>query len=300
MLAELHPDQSPLAAELRAVTLDVRGHANGHLRPLQHHEDVVQDDGVLELERGQTREYLLESLPIRLERRQRLVRLGEDFRDGLELVAHRPREDGDGRALLRDGDHKRAGLLRDAFRSAMARTGLTRRDRRVRHELHVRVGELRELGIDDDRAVHLRELVEELRRKREIELHAARVQERKLPGISDHDQRALVRANDVIDRLPEVRTGSDLLQRPEELRIAAWILLGRRAREPEFALRSIPLRFGLHRVPPRSPFGACRPRGRPVCLMRRELRWARRLRRVRASCIPRAGARPASPVANGP
>ena len=55
--------------------------------------------------------------------------------------------------------------------------------------------------VDDDRAVHLRELVEELRPERRVEPDAAGVEERELVRVADHDQRALVRADDVVDRL---------------------------------------------------------------------------------------------------
>ena len=158
---------------------------------MQDDEDVVEHDGVLELERRQAGEHLLEPLTIGLERRERLVRLGEHLRDGVELVARMPDVDRDRGALLRDRDHERAGLLRDALRGAMPRSGLLRRNRRIRHQLHVRVGDLRQLRVDDDRAVHLRDLVEELRRERLVEPHPAGVQKFEMLGVADHDQRAL-------------------------------------------------------------------------------------------------------------
>ena len=65
-------------------------HPRGHLGALEDDEDVVEHDGVLELERGQARQHLLEPLAVRVERRERLVRLREDVRDGVELVARGP------------------------------------------------------------------------------------------------------------------------------------------------------------------------------------------------------------------
>ena len=88
---------------------------------------------------------------------------------GIELAARRPDEDRHGLALLRDGDDEDARLLRHALGCSMARPGLGRRDRRVRHQLDVRVGDPRQRLVDDDGAVHLRQLVDELRRERLVD-----------------------------------------------------------------------------------------------------------------------------------
>ena len=61
--------------------------------------------------------------------------------------------------------------------------------------------ELRRRGVDDDRAVHLRQLVQQLRGERVVEPDAAREEERELGRLADDDQRALVRADDVVDPL---------------------------------------------------------------------------------------------------
>jgi hypothetical protein len=92
-LLELEPDQPALAAELDAVAGDPLGHARDHLGPLQDHEHVVEDDGVLELERRQAGQHLLEPLPVRVEGAERLVRLREDVRNRVELVAQLPDEE---------------------------------------------------------------------------------------------------------------------------------------------------------------------------------------------------------------
>ena len=235
-LLELEPDQPALAAELDAVARDALRHPRDHLGPLEDDEDVVEHDGVLELERGQAGQHLLEPLPIRVERPERLVRLREDVGDGVELVPRRPDEDRDRLPLLRDGDDERAGLLRDALGRAVSGAGLVGRDRRVRHELDVRPREPLDRLVDDDRAVHLRELVEELRPERRVELDAAGVEERELVRVADHDQRALVRADDVVDGLAEPGARRNLGDRREQLRVlAARIFLGGDAREAEIA-----------------------------------------------------------------
>ena len=53
--------------------------------------------------------------------------------------------------------------------------------------------------------------------------------------VADHDQRALVRADDVVDRLAERRARRDRLDRREQLRVAPGVVLGRRPREAELA-----------------------------------------------------------------
>src|SRR5919201_1753862 len=235
-LVQLHADEPRFGSQLDAVALDLRRHARRHLRPLQHHEHVVEHDGVLELERRQPRQHLVEPLPVRLQRRERLIRLREHLGNRVELVARLGDVDRDRRALLRDGDDERTRLLRDTLGRAMPRAGLVRRDRRVRHQLHVRVRDLRQRRRDDDRAVHLGQLVEELRRERLVETHAAGEQERELVRIAEDDQRSLAGANDVVDRLAQLRPGSDALEGVEQLRIAARIVLRRGSCEPEGGL----------------------------------------------------------------
>ena len=232
-LVQLHLDQPRLRAELDTIARNLGGHARRHLGTLQDNEDVVEHHRVLELERRQPGQHLLEPLAVGLERRERLVRLRQHFVHRVELVARRPDVDRDCRALLGDRDHECAGLLRDAFCRAMTSARLVRRNRRVGHQLHVRVGELRQRRVDDDRPVHLRQLVEELRRKRDVEPDPAGEEKRELVRIADHDQRALARADDVVDALTQLGARRDALERGEQRGIAARVVLGRRAREPE-------------------------------------------------------------------
>ena len=118
--------------------------------------------------------------------------------------------------------------------------------------------------VDDDRAVHLRELVEELRPEGRVEADPARVEERELVRVADDDERALVGADDVVDRLAERRARRDLRHRLEQLRVAAGVVFRRRAREPELAqplgptLARLP-RIGRHRAPLGSLVAASRP-----------------------------------------
>ena len=85
-LLELHLDQPALGAELDDVALDLDRHARDELGALEHGEHVVQRDAALELERRQPRGDLVEAGAVLVERRQRLVGLGEHDGDVLEDV----------------------------------------------------------------------------------------------------------------------------------------------------------------------------------------------------------------------
>ena len=85
-LLELHLDQAPLGAQLDDVALDLHGHARDELGALEHGQHVVQGHPALELERGQPRRDLVEAAAVLVERRQRLVGLGEHDGDVLEDV----------------------------------------------------------------------------------------------------------------------------------------------------------------------------------------------------------------------
>jgi hypothetical protein len=85
-LLELHLDEPPLRAELDDVALDLDGHPRHQLGALEDRQDVVQRDAALELERGQAGGDLVEAGAVLVERRERLVGLGEDRGDLLEDV----------------------------------------------------------------------------------------------------------------------------------------------------------------------------------------------------------------------
>ena len=215
-LLELHLDQPALGAELDDVALDLGRHPGDQLGALQHREHVVEDDAAGELERGQPAGDLVEAGAVLLQRRQALVRLREHRRDVLEDVLDPLDVERDDVAALRDRDHQRLGLLGDALGGAVAGPGLHREDRRVGHQLHVRPGDLRGVGGQDDRAVHLRHLVEQRRRVVDVELDPAREQERDLVGLGDQDQAAGARVDDVVDPLAQRSAGRDHVERPQE------------------------------------------------------------------------------------
>src|SRR5215207_782064 len=198
-LLELHLDQPALGAELDDVALDLDRHPRDQLGALEHREDVVQRDAALELERGEAGGDLVEPAAVLVERSQRLVGLGEHRRDLLEDVLRAVDVERDDVAALGDGDHQRVGLLRDPLGRAVARAGLRGQDGRVRHQLDVAPRDLGRVRVQRDRAVHLRQLVEQRGRVVDVELDPAAEEERELVGIADDDQAAGARVDDVVD-----------------------------------------------------------------------------------------------------
>ena len=70
----------------------------------------------------------------------------------------------------------------------MAHAGLGRGQRRVGHEVHVRLEDPVAVGVEDDRAVHLRELEEPLRRERRVDDEAAVAQSLDAARVADDDR----------------------------------------------------------------------------------------------------------------
>ena len=123
-LLELHLDEAALGAELDDVALDLDRHARHELGALEDRQDVVQRRAALELERGQAGGDLVEAGAVLVERRQRLVGLGQHDGDVLEDVLGAVDVERDDLAPLRDGDDQRVGLLGDALGGAVPGAGL--------------------------------------------------------------------------------------------------------------------------------------------------------------------------------
>ena len=100
-LLELHLDQPALGAELDDVALDLDRHARDELGALQDGEHVVQRRAALELERGEAGGDLVQAGAVLVERRQRLVGLGEHDGDVLEDVLRAVDVERDDLAALR-------------------------------------------------------------------------------------------------------------------------------------------------------------------------------------------------------
>ncbi len=94
----------------------------------------------------------------------------------------------------------------------MAGAGLGGEDRRIRHQLDVRPGDLRRLGVEDDRAVHLRHLVEHRGRVVDVQLDSAGEQVGDLVELADDDQPAGTGVDDVVDSLAQRAAGGDYVE----------------------------------------------------------------------------------------
>ncbi len=134
-----------------------------HLEAPDRLGDVAERDEVVELEVRQALEHLVETGAVVLQRLERLVRLGEHDLDVLERDAPAAQVEAHDLAALRDRDDERLGLPAHALGGAVAHAGLARGERRVGQQVDVRAQDARRVLVEDDRAVHLRELEETLR-----------------------------------------------------------------------------------------------------------------------------------------
>ena len=215
-LLQLHLDQPALGAELDYVALDLDRHPGHELGPLQDGEGVVEDAAAFELEDAEAGRDLVEALAVLLERGQALVGLGEDGGDVLKDVLGPLDVERDDVAPLGDRDHQGVGLFRDALGGAVPGAGLAREDRRVRHQLDVGPDDLGGLAVEDDRAVHLRHLVEHRRRVVDVELDPSREQMGDIARLGDDDEGAGPGVDDVVDSLPQGAARGDDVEGPQK------------------------------------------------------------------------------------
>jgi hypothetical protein len=75
--------------------------------------------------------------------------------------------------------------------------------------------DLRAVGAEDDRAVHLRQLEEQGGRVVDVELEAAGVEKRQLLVVPDADQTARASLHDAVDSLPDGGARGDHFERPD-------------------------------------------------------------------------------------
>jgi hypothetical protein len=76
--------------------------------------------------------------------------------------------------------------------------------------------DLRPVRREDDRAIHLRELVEHRGRVVDLQLDPAGIEKGQLLAVPDADERPGARLDDVVDALPDRRARRDHLERPDQ------------------------------------------------------------------------------------
>jgi hypothetical protein len=136
--------------------------------------------------------------------------------------------EGDQVHRLADRDDRQADLARDAVCGPVPGTRLLGVDRRVRHQVHGRAHDLGGVAVEDDGAVHLRELAEAGRGELDIEHETAGAHGLDGLVVAEHDQGPGVAAEDALEAFTQLGTGGDGSQRrPQES-----LVLGSRAIGP--------------------------------------------------------------------
>ena len=208
-LLELEREQPAVGAELEHVVLDLARDPDDHLEPLRHHGDVAHGDQVLDLEGGQRRRHLVETELVALERGQCLVGTRQDLAGVLQHVADVADVGRDDLHRLADRDHRVTGLLRDPLGRTVPGAGLLRRDRVVGHQVDRGAVDAGEVLVDDDRAVHLRQLAQSGGGEGHVEGEPAGRDRVDRLVLAQHDQGAGATAQDPLEAVAQRRTGRD-------------------------------------------------------------------------------------------
>ncbi len=160
-------------------------------------------DDVLDLERRQVVDRVVETDLVALEGLQGLVGAVEQTPDLLELSFEPAGVDVDHAHLLRRRHDRHVERPGDPFSSAMPRAGLARRHRGVGDEVDVRPSDAPAVVGDDDRAVHLGEFGHTLGAERSVDQEATRADRQHLGVVGQHDQCAGLGTNDSIDAVAQ-------------------------------------------------------------------------------------------------
>jgi len=86
--------------------------------------------------------------------------------------------------------------------------------------MHVSLPDHRAVAVDDDRAIHLRQLVHELRVEGRVDAHTAGTDLGDIFLVSQHDQRARAAADDVLDARANGSARGNVSQRSGKLGLA--------------------------------------------------------------------------------
>ena len=149
-------------AQLDDGGLERVGQPTDPFGPLQCDGDVLHRDQILDLEGGQRTGHLVEAAAIALQRLDGLVGPVQEHRDLLEHVLLVAAVHGDGVHALGDGDDGHVDGPSHPLGGAVPGAGLGRGDVGVGHQVHVGPGDPAGIAGQDERAVHLGQLVQPL------------------------------------------------------------------------------------------------------------------------------------------
>src|SRR5437868_2414451 len=187
-LVELQGEQPSVGAELDDISLDLLGDPADHLQPLYDGRDVADRHQVLDLQRGERPGDLVEPVLVPFERRQGLVRLGEDHGRLLQDVPDAVQVEGDDPHRLADRDDREPGLPGHPLRGPVPRPRLVRRNRRIGNQVYGRTHDLVAVAPQHDGAVHLGQFPQPGRREVHVELEPATADLLDHAVVPQHDQ----------------------------------------------------------------------------------------------------------------
>ena len=206
-LVELQAEQPGVDTELDDHRLDLVGDAVHHLAALHDGDHVAHGDDVLDLERGQVAEGVVETELVALERLQRLVGAVEQATDLLQLALGAAGVDVDHAHLLGGRDDGHVERTGDTLGGAVAGAGLAGGHRRIGHEVDVGASDPAAVGGDDDGAVHLRQLGQALRAERGVDEESAGADRQHVGLVVEHQQRSGFGSHDAVDPVTQRCSG---------------------------------------------------------------------------------------------
>ena len=157
-LLALHLYGAALATELHDAAVDLVGGGHEGLEVVEDRRDVGERDVVVELERGEAQQRVVERLARGLQRRNELGGTRHELGHAAQLVRAAAHVQVHDLTALGDGDDEGLREQAHARRGAMAHARLARGEARVRVEMEVRAQDLREIAIDNDGTIHLGKL----------------------------------------------------------------------------------------------------------------------------------------------
>ena len=225
-LLALHLHGAALAAKLHDAAVYLVGGGHEGLEVVEDRRDVGERDVVVELERGETKQRVVECLARGLQRRDELRGARHELGHATKLVRAAAHVEVHDLAALGDGYDEGLREQAHARSRAVAHARLARGKARVWVEVEVGAQDLREVTVHNDGAVHLGELEQAVRRERDVEWEAVVAGREHGVGVAHADEGAEVAGDDHVEGTAHGgaggRDGDGLL----EALLDRWLLLG--------------------------------------------------------------------------